>query len=245
MLTLGCLAAAIIEGGRSGWISVVVLAAFAAALIGFALFLGIEWRAPQPMLPLSLFSRPLFSVASAAGLMVNVAFYGLMFLLSLYFQQLNGLSPFGTGMAFVPMLAAILITNLVVPRITPLLGAPRTVALGAAIMAAACVALLTIGPRTPYSHLLAQLIALGAGVGLLVPPLTSMLLGSVDKSRSGIASGVLNSMRQVGSVIGVALFGSLASAHQLLSGLRISLAISALILSASAATCYTAREQVE
>ena len=77
---------------------------------------------------------------------------------------------------------------------------------------------------------------MGAGLGLLVPPLTSTLLGSVDKSRSGVASGVLNSMRQSGSVLGVALFGSLAgSPGGVIPGLRLALLISAGLLACSAA----------
>ena len=85
----------------------------------------------------------------------------------------------------------------------------------------------------------AQLMALGGGLGLLVPPLTSTLLGSVDKARSGIAAGVLNSTRQTGSVIGVALFGSLAGrAGAFMSGLHASLVISAIVLLAAAAAIW-------
>jgi DHA2 family methylenomycin A resistance protein-like MFS transporter len=77
---------------------------------------------------------------------------------------------------------------------------------------------------------------MGGGLGLLVPPLTSTLLGSVEKSRSGIAAGVLNSTRQTGSVLGVALFGSLiGQANAFLFGARAALIISALLLVAAAA----------
>jgi len=88
----------------------------------------------------------------------------------------------------------------------------------------------------PYAKLAAQFVALGAGLDLLAPPLTSMLLGSIDKSRSGVASGVLNAKRQIGSVLGVALFGSLIAAHGLAPGLHISLVISAALLALSALT---------
>jgi MFS transporter, DHA2 family, methylenomycin A resistance protein len=80
---------------------------------------------------------------------------------------------------------------------------------------------------------------IGGGLGLLVPPLTSTLLGSVEKSRSGIAAGVLNATRQTGSVLGVALFGSLAGqANALLSGAHESLLISAALLFAGGATIW-------
>jgi len=82
----------------------------------------------------------------------------------------------------------------------------------------------------------AQLVAMGGGLGLLVPPLTSTLLGSVDKSRSGVAAGVLNSARQTGSVIGVALFGSfIGSSDTFMFGVRIALLTSAILLLMAAA----------
>ena len=84
---------------------------------------------------------------------------------------------------------------------------------------------------TSYWAICVQLIAMGGGLGLLVPPLTSTLLGSVEKARSGIAAGVLNSTRQTGSVLGVALFGSLiGQAHDFLFGTRAALIVSAALL---------------
>ena len=96
--------------------------------------------------------------------------------------------------------------------------------------------MLWIEQGASYTSLAAQLIALGAGVGLLVPPLTSTLLGSAAKKYSGIASGVLNAMRQTGSVLGVALFGSLlAGPAGFLPGARIALLIATVL-----ATCALA-----
>jgi DHA2 family methylenomycin A resistance protein-like MFS transporter len=80
----------------------------AASVILVALFLVQERRSRHPMLPLSLFSQRMFALTSLDGLLVNVAFYGLIFVLSLYFQQVNGWSAFATGLAFVPMMAAVL-----------------------------------------------------------------------------------------------------------------------------------------
>src|SRR5207248_11473442 len=87
-----------------------------------------------------------------------------------------------------------------------------------------------------YGAMAAPLAAMGAGLGLLVPPLTSTLLGSVAKTRSGLAAGVLNTTRQTGSVLGVALFGSLiAQANAFIPGARAALVISAVLLLAAAA----------
>src|SRR5467141_1248482 len=127
---LGCLAGAIIEGGTLGWRNPFVIAGFAASAVLAILFVVRELRAPQPMLPLSLFKHRLFALTSLVGLLVNVAFYGLIFVFSLYLQRVNGLSPFATGLAFLPMMGAVLPLNLVAARVTERIGAPATIAVG-------------------------------------------------------------------------------------------------------------------
>jgi MFS transporter, DHA2 family, methylenomycin A resistance protein len=236
---LGCLAGAIIEGGTLGWRHPLVIAAFAASAVLAMLFVLRERRAPQPMLPLSLFGHRLFALTSLVGLLVNVAFYGLIFVFSLYFQRINGLSPFATGLAFLPMMGAVLPVNLIAARVAERIGAPATIALGAALSAFGCLALLGIEPGTSYWAIGAQLAIIGGGLGLLVPPLTSTLLGSVEKARSGIAAGVLNSTRQTGSVLGVALFGSLVGQPgTFMAGAHASLVISACLLVAAGAAIW-------
>jgi MFS transporter, DHA2 family, methylenomycin A resistance protein len=236
---LGCLAGAVIEGGALGWSHPVVIAGFAASAVLGALFVWQENRCSQPMLPLSLFRHRLFALTSLVGLLVNIAFYGLIFVFSLYFQRVNGLSPFATGLAFLPMLGAVLPVNLVAARLAERIGAPAVIAIGAALSAAGCTALLGIAPATRYWEIGAQLAIIGAGLGLLVPPLTSTLLGSVEKSRSGIAAGVLNATRQTGSVLGVALFGTLVGRPDaFMAGTHQSLVISACLLVGAAAAIW-------
>ncbi len=100
-------------------------------------------------------------------------------------------------------------------------------------MACACAGLLGADAHSTYASIVAQMVALGAGIGLTVPPMTAALLGSVDRSRSGLASSTLNSMRQTGSVIGVALFGSLIATGSFARGLRIALAVSVVVIAAA------------
>jgi len=236
---LGALAGAIIEGGARGWDDPLVIAGFIASALLAALFVWRESRASQPMLPLSLFRHRMFALTSLVGLLVNVAIYGLIFVLSLYFQQVNGLSAFATGLAFVPMMGAVLPVNLIAPRISERIGARATIAAGATLSAIGCLALLGIAADTSYWAICAQLIAISAGLGLLVPPLTSTLLGSVEKSRSGIAAGVLNATRQTGSVLGVAVFGALVGqSSAFIAGLHAALIISAGVLLAAAAAIW-------
>jgi DHA2 family methylenomycin A resistance protein-like MFS transporter len=233
---LGALAGAIIEGGGLGWDHLAVLSAFASALVLAMLFVWRESRAAQPMLPLSMFGHRLFTLTTIVGLLVNIAIYGLIFVLSLYFQRINGLSAWWTGLAFVPMMGAVLPVNLLAPHLAERIGPCPTIVVGACVSALGCLGLLWIEADTSYWTICAQMIAISGGLGLLVPPLTSTLLGSVEKARSGIAAGVLNATRQTGSVLGVALFGSLvASEGAFMAGLRASLVVSATVLLLAAA----------
>jgi MFS transporter, DHA2 family, methylenomycin A resistance protein len=241
---LGALAGALIEGGALGWSHPLVIAAFAAAVMLGLLFVWREAYTRQPMLPLSLFHHRMFALTALVGLLFNIAFYGLIFVLSLYFQKVNGWSPFATGLAFVPMMGMVLPANLVAASVAERLGAPQTIALASVITAAGCVALLPMASGTSYWAIGAQLVVLGGGLGLLVPPLTSTLLGSVEKSRSGIAAGVLNATRQTGSVLGVALFGSLVGGdNPFMTGAHAALVISAAVLLAGAVAIWHGRSK--
>ncbi len=203
-----------------------MLAGYALALTAFAAFIAIEARSAAPMLPLRFFRNRTFSAASAMGLLLNVAVYGLIFVLSLFFQRAQGRSALETGLAFAPMTAIVMATNIGAGRLARRIGARRVMLLGAVLAAAGCVALLFVGAATPYLAMVVQLVAFGAGVGLVVPLMTSELLGSVDRARSGAASGTLNTMRQTGSVIGVALYGSLVAGSSVIGGLHAALALS-------------------
>ena len=231
ILALGMLASALIEGGRLGWSNSWVTSAFVIAAIMGALFLVLERHADAPMLPLWLFDNPLFGRTLLIALLLNIPFYGLIFVLSLYFQKIDGFSALKAGMAFVPMMGVILPVNLLAPRLSERFGAPATIAAGALISCAGCLALLGIASGSSYWSVFIQLVAIGGGLALAVPPMTSSLLGSVDKARSGVAAGALNSIRQTGSVLGVALFGSLVGVvKNFMHGVHAALIISILLL---------------
>jgi MFS transporter, DHA2 family, methylenomycin A resistance protein len=226
VLTLTALVAATIEGGARGFGSPLVLAGFALALAAGALFLAVEARGARPMLPLRLFANRTFSVTAAMGLLINIAFYGLIFVFSLLFQREQGLSPLETGLALAPIMIAITIANVLAGRVDQRFGPRRTVGVAIVMVGAACAALLGVGASTGYGAMVVQLVALGAAAGSIIPVLTSELLGSVDRTRSGVAAGTLNTLRQTGSAIGVALFGSLlAGGGGFTAGVHTSLAI--------------------
>ena len=226
IVALAALAGAMIEAGHYGFADPLVLAGFGLAAVALGGFVAIEAVRRRPMLPLGLFRIRTFSVTSAIGVVINVAFYGLIFVLSLYFQDTRHYSVLMTGLAFAPATVAVGAANLSAGRLARVAG-PRATLIGAAILLAAGLGgMLIIGPGTSYAAIVVQFMAVGFGLGVIVPVVTAALLGSVDRSRSGLASGTLNTARQTGSVIGVGLFGSLAAGH-LVSGLRLALVISA------------------
>ena len=247
IVALGALTWALIQGGTAGFASPAILAGFAAAVVAGAVFCVAETYSAAPMLPLSLFRRPAFAAPAFLGLLVNVAFYGLIFCLSLLFQQQDGYSALRAGLAFLPMSAAVLAANLTAGRLGPLIGTRRVIWAGLAGMAAGCAGLLVTGPGTPFIEIAGQLVVLGGGIGLLVPPMTSELMGSVDRSRSGMASGTLNTMRQAGSVLGVAVFGSLVAARgRFAPGMHIALVTSLVLIAAAAAlTALIGRKEAD
>ena len=231
VLALGGLAWSLIRGGQVGWTHPQVLLSLALAIAVAAAFIGIEYYSDHPMLPLGMFKNRTFRASTITGVLVNIAFYGLIFVFSLYFQRAHGLSPLWTGLAFVPMTGACFIANLNIGRISGRFGDRKCIVTGTALILLGCLAILGIRADTNYGWLLPSFILMGGGLGTMVPPLTHALLSSVDKDRSGIASGVLTASRQTGSVLGVSLFGSLiAAAPMMVHGTRMALAISAGVL---------------
>lgn len=230
---LAVLAAAIIEGGRIGWSNPPVIAGFGVFAAAGAAFLVTEAKRANPMLPLSLFGDRVFSAASLVGLLINLAFYGLIFNFSLYFQEIRKFTPLATGLAFMPMTAIVVAANVATGQMAAWLGEGPPMVAGQALFAVGCLLLGSVGVATPYANLCWPMVLIGAGIGLTVPPMTSALLATVDRAQSGVASGVLNTARQIGSVIGVALFGSLvADRDRFLVGMRLALHISTAAASA-------------
>lgn len=245
VLALGAFAAAVIEAGAHGITDPWVAAGLIASAILAVVFVVVESRSVAPMLPLSLFRRAGVTLPTVIGLAVNVVFYGLIFVFSLLWQAHHGYSPLRTGLGFVPMTAAILAANLIAARVARRIGPPATILTGIIVMIAGCAGLLWTDAGTGYLGIVGQQLLLGGGLGLLVPPLTASVLGSVERSRSGVASGTLVAARQAGSVLGVAIFGSLIATGDFYHDTHTALVISTMILisSAIAAAALTVIQQ--
>lgn len=213
MLALAGLTAALIEGGHLGWASPLVptgLGVFAVATVAFLLA---ERRSAAPMLPAGLFASPGVTVGTAVGLLINLGFYGELFVLALYLQQVPGYPALLAGLALLPQMGAALVASPLSGRYTARVGGPRrTLLTGLAVGAAGLFALAAVGAHGPYPLLVVPLAATGFGMAFTMPAATSAVLDAAPAGRAGTASGTVNTARQVGGVIGVALLGQLAGA---------------------------------
>jgi DHA2 family methylenomycin A resistance protein-like MFS transporter len=233
-LALVGLTSGLIEGGTRGWTSAPILAALAVAAAGGAVFVGWERRAAEPMLPTRMFADPVVRAVGVAGFAQNFAYYGIVFLLSLFLQDERGDSPLATGLVLLPMSVAAMTANLSGGRLAARLGPRLPMAGGQLLFALGLLTLLAIGPSAPVWAMCLATVPIGLGGGAVVPAMTGAVLDAVAPAYAGVASGYLNTARQIGGAVGVALFGTLITPH-FLPGLRLSLilAAAALLLGAS------------
>jgi MFS transporter, DHA2 family, methylenomycin A resistance protein len=229
ILTLLGLVGATIHSESAGWLNPIVWVGFAVATISGVVFVLVESRAAVPMLPLDFFRDPTFNAATLVGLLVNFTLYGMIFILGLYLQRIRGYSPVWSGIAFVPFPVVLLFANVMAGRITRKLDLRLLMVIGLSVGALGYSLLERIDNQTPYLWMLPGLLVTPLGIGLAVPAMTSLLLSVVPRARSGVASGVLNSVRQAGGALGVALFGVLLNAKGV-AGAQAALSVSAILL---------------
>ncbi|MGA4840305.1 MFS transporter [Streptomyces sp. G45] len=232
VLALAGLAYAVIEGGHTGWTDPAVLGALACAVLAGFGFRAAERRHRAPMVPLPLLRQREVGVSLAVGFAVNAGFYGVVFLLGLYAQKLLGLSGLATGLLFVPLGVLITTSNLVSARVSERRGRRPVIVAGQLVLAVAMFALLPLDADTPVWLVLLLLAPTGVGGALAVPALTAQLMDAVPAHRAGTASGLLNSLRQTGGALSVALFGSLIGADGgfSVSGMRAGLLVVGAVL---------------
>ncbi|OXY91273.1 MFS transporter [Streptomyces diastatochromogenes] len=239
---MGGLTYAAIEAGADGFGAPRVLVAFAVAVVAGSVFLLAQARGKHPMVPMALLRSRTMAVSAGVGFALNIGFYGMVFLLSLYLQQTRALSPLATGMAFLPMT---LLTAFVSPTaawFAARFGQRMPVIAGQLVMAAGLVLLCLAPASAPTWLLVLLMIPVGAGGSLAVPAVTAMLLDRVPAERAGTAGGVLNASRQVGGALAVAVFGALVARQAgFFHGLRTSLLIAALLVLATTATSLLLR----
>lgn len=225
-LTYGAVAA-----GSEGLFDPEVVAALAAGVIGLAMFVLIQARGSHPMMPLDLFRSRTFRIALGTGFAFMVAYFGLPFIVSLYLQGERGLSSFGTGLVFLPMMLVGLVLTPFSARIVEGFGARWPIVLGLFAMTVGLGVFALLPAATPLLALSMVMVLVGLGGPLTMPPMTAVLLNHVPAETTGVASGVFNTSRQLGGALSVAVFGALlANSASFMDGLREALLLAAALL---------------
>lgn len=231
LIGLTALVYGLIHGGEAGFADPVALASLFVAVAALVAFVLVEGRRAHPMIPLELF-RPLdFRIALTAGFAYLVAWYGTVFLASLYLQQHLGLAPLWAGLAFLPSALLSIPGNLVSGPLTNRFDARTPVLIGFGSILVGLAGLILTAPLGSPWLTAVFIIPVGAGGSVSMPAATSLVLAAVPADRAGTASAVFNTFRQVGGALAIAVFGSLiARPGGFLAGMQLSFAVTAAVV---------------
>lgn len=225
-VALALLTLAFIQGKAWGWSSLPIVGALIVFVLAALIFLFIEHRSQSPMLPLELFHSRTFSASNGVGVLMNFAFYGQLFFMNLFFQNVWHFSALLAGLALLPESGVVAVTSLLAGRVTARTGPRVPMVIGLLVGGVALLLTMLVNEQSSYLLLIPMLIGTGFGISFTMPAMTTAVVASAPKERSGIASGVLNAGRQMGSALGVALLGSLVSdPATFITGMHLALAI--------------------
>ncbi|WP_206996814.1 MFS transporter [Trinickia mobilis] len=242
IVALGTLIAVLIEGAVLGWTSPVILAGIVVCALAWMAFILIEARGRNPMLPLQFFRSPLFCGSTFVSMASAFVFYGMLFTFSLFYQQVRGDSPLDAGLAFLPMTVMVALGGLSSSRLVKRFGERRSMCAAFGLYAAGALGMTLSTAHSPYWTAIAPMLAIGLASGFISPAATSPALGTVEKSRAGVAAAVLNSARQSGAALGVAIFGTFISAlHAFQAAMNVALGVVAAVSAVAAAIWWTTR----
>jgi EmrB/QacA subfamily drug resistance transporter len=208
---LTTLVLALVEGNAWGWGSVRVVALLVVAAVALAAFVPIERRVRAPMVDFTFFRSRSFLGANVVGFIVSFAMLAQFFFLALYMQNILGYSPLQAGVRFLPATLVIIVMGPIAGRLTDRIGPRPLMTAGLLTVAAALFIQSRLTVHTGYGLLLPGFVLMGAGMGLVMSPMSTAAMNAVDRTKAGVASGVLSMSRMVGGTFGVAIMGALVA----------------------------------
>jgi EmrB/QacA subfamily drug resistance transporter len=241
---------ALIEANAKGWSSAEILSLFGVAVVGFAAFIALERRQRAPMLDLSLFRNPTFTGANLTMLLVALSMFGVFFFVSLFVQNILGYSPVEAGASFLPMTLCIIFFAPVAGKLSDRIGSRWLMSGGMTLVAVSLVLFSLLDETSSFWNLFPALLVGGAGMAMAMTPTTSAAMSSVPVDKAGVGSGVLNSSRQVGGSLGIAIMGAILGSYihvgptnpdfpgQFVDGFQAALHVAAGIAFAAAVVAY-------
>jgi EmrB/QacA subfamily drug resistance transporter len=208
---LAALVYGIIEAPGSGWTAPETILRIGLGLGAVGIFVFWELHNPEPMFDIGLFARPAFGATSFAETVAHFALVGAMFSVTQYLQFVWGQKPLQAGISMLPIAFGVVTGSVVAARLQNRFGARRLIAGGMAGIAIGLLLLSRLTVDSPYVAFGATLAFMSGGMGLAMAPATDSIMGAVDKARAGVGSATNDTTRELGSALGVAVFGSILS----------------------------------
>jgi EmrB/QacA subfamily drug resistance transporter len=200
---------ALVRGNDEGWGSTLIVSLFAGSAALLALFVAIERRVAQPMLPLGLFRRPAFTGVQLAAFAVSGSIFALFLYLTLYLQNYLGLSPFDAGLRYLPITVASFIAAPIAGVLLSRVQAKLMLSIGLGGVGVGLLMMGGIDAGSDWTTLLGGFLVAGVAVGLINPVIADVAVSVVPKEQSGMASGINDTFRQVGVAVGIAVWGAI------------------------------------
>jgi EmrB/QacA subfamily drug resistance transporter len=199
---------ALVQGNQQGWGSTEIVAFLAGAVVLLTAFVVVEHRQSRPMLDLALFRRPAFSGASIVAFTLSGSFFAMFLYLTLYIQDVLGYTPLQAGLRFLPSTLLSFVVAPIAGRLSVRVPVRLLLGSGLLLIGIGLVSMTAIDAASSWTSLIPGFVLAGAGVGLVNPPLASTAVGVVPAERSGMASGINSTFRQVGIATGIAGLGA-------------------------------------
>jgi EmrB/QacA subfamily drug resistance transporter len=206
---LAALVLALVKSNTWGWGSTKVLALFAVALAGLVAFFLIEPRRLAPMVDFNFFRSRSFFGANVVAFIVSFVMFATFFSLALYMQDILRFSPLQTGVRFLPTTICVMFAGPLAGRLADRIGSRLLMAGGLVSVAASMFWMTGITTHSSYGYLVISFILQGLGIGFVMSPMSTAAMNAVDRTKAGVASGVLSMTRMVGSTFGVAALGAI------------------------------------
>src|SRR5579863_7695818 len=212
-ITIGltALVLALVEGNSWHWGSTRIVALFMVAVLGLAGFALIEARVRAPMVNFTFFRSRSFLGANTVGFFVSFAMLAQFFFLALYMQNILHYSPLQAGIRFLPSTLVLVVMGPLAGRLTDRVGPRPLMTLGLLVVSASILIQSGITVHTSYLRLLPGFVLMGLGIGMVMSPMSTAAMNSVERTKAGAASGTLSMSRMVGGTFGVAVMGALIS----------------------------------
>jgi EmrB/QacA subfamily drug resistance transporter len=210
-LTIGLLGLilALIEGNTRGWTSGFIISLFVVAAVFLALFVVSQMVERSGMVDLSLFKRPAFDGAQTTAFAISSSMFAMFLYLTLYLQNILGLSPLATGVRFLPLSVVSFFAAPLAGRLSAFVPVRYLLGFGLALNALAMWLMSRVTPSSHWTVLLPGFIVGGIGIGFVNAPLASTAVSTVRQERAGMASGINNTFRQLGIATGIAGLGAI------------------------------------